>query len=147
MVINNIYKKNCAVYYKLASYYGLTETMFDILYFVRENEDCTTQAQICNNLYLRKQTVNTALKKLEKEDYIYLEKNAGNRKNKTIHFTEKGNELVKNTVDHVFEVERRAFERLSEEEKNGVLYYGLKHVNVLAEETDQFLAEENVLTE
>ena len=65
--VNNIYKKNCAVYYKLASHYGLTETMFDILYFVRENEDCTTQAQICNNLYLRKQTVNTALKKLEKE--------------------------------------------------------------------------------
>lgn len=65
--VNNIYKKNCAVYYKLASHYGLTETMFDILYFVRENEDCTTQAQICNNLYLRKQTVNTALKKLEKK--------------------------------------------------------------------------------
>lgn len=82
--VNNIYKKNCAVYYKLASHYGLTETMFDILYFVRENEDCTTQAQICNNLYLRKQTVNTALKKLEKEGCIYLEKDVGNRKNKTI---------------------------------------------------------------
>lgn len=27
---NRIYKKNCAVYYKLASHYGLTETMFDI---------------------------------------------------------------------------------------------------------------------
>ena len=69
--VNNIYKKNCAVYYKLASYYGLTETMFDIIYFVRENENCTTQAQICNNLYLRKQTVNTALKKLETKKYHY----------------------------------------------------------------------------
>ena len=145
--VNNIYKKNCAVYYKLASYYGLTETMFDILYFVRENEDCTTQAQICNNLYLRKQTVNTALKKLEKEGCIYLEKDVGNRKNKTIHFTEKGNELVRNTVDHVFEVERRAFEKLSEEEKKGVLYYGLRHVNVLADETEKFLTEEKNLTE
>lgn len=125
-------KRNACRLFLYLDHYGLTETMFDILYFVRENEDCTTQAQICNNLYLRKQTVNTALKKLEKEDYIYLEKDAGNRKNKTIHFTEKGNELARNTVDHVFEVERRAFERLSEEEKNGVLYYGLKHVNVLA---------------
>ena len=74
---NRIYKKNCAVYYKLASHYGLTETMFDILYFVRENEDCGTQAQLCNNLYLRKQTVNSALKKLEKEGYIYLAKDRG----------------------------------------------------------------------
>lgn len=145
--VNSIYKKNCAVYYKLASHYGLTETMFDILYFVRENEDCFTQAQLCNNLYLRKQTVNTALKKLEKEGYIYLAKDAGNRKNKTIHFTEKGEILARNTVDHVFDVERRAFERLSDTERNGVLYYGLKHIDVLAEETNQFLADEKALTE
>ena len=87
------------------------------------------------------------LKKLEKEGCIYLEKDVGNRKNKTIHFTEKGNELVRNTVDHVFEVERRAFEKLSEEEKKGVLYYGLRHVNVLADETEKFLTEEKNLTE
>lgn len=59
----------------------------------------------------------------------------------------KGNELVRNTVDHVFEVERRAFEKLSEEEKKGVLYYGLRHVNVLADETEKFLTEEKNLTE
>ena len=29
--VNNIYKKNCEVYYKLASHFGMTETMFDIL--------------------------------------------------------------------------------------------------------------------
>ena len=137
--VNRIYKKNCAVYYRLASHYGLTETMFDILYFVRENEDCGTQAQLCNNLYLRKQTVNSALKKLEKEGYIYLAKDGGNRKNKTIHFTEKGEELVRNTVDHVFDVEKKAFERLNAEERERVLYYGLKHIQVLEEVTDEFL--------
>lgn len=136
---NRIYKKNCAVYYKLASHYGLTETMLDILYFVRENEDCGTQAQLCNNLYLRKQTVNSALKKLEKEGYIYLAKDGENRKNKTIHFTEKGEELVRNTVDHVFEVEKKAFERLTAEEKERVLYYGLKQIQVLEEVTNEFL--------
>ena len=30
--VNNIYKKNCEVYYKLASHFGMTETMFDILF-------------------------------------------------------------------------------------------------------------------
>lgn len=136
---NNIYKKNCAVYYKLASHYGLTETMFDILYFVRENKAGYTQAQICENLYLRKQTVNSALKKLEKEGYIYLAKDAGNGKNKTIHFTEKGEELARNTIDQVYEVEKRAFERLSPEERWGVLYYGLKQIEILEEETDRFI--------
>ena len=35
----------------------------------------------------------------------------------------------------------------SEEEKKGVLYYGLRHVNVLADETEKFLTEEKNLTE
>lgn len=60
--VNNIYKKNCEVYYKLASHFGMTETMFDILYFVRENDGGYTQAQLCESLHLRKQTVNSALK-------------------------------------------------------------------------------------
>ena len=123
---NRIYKKNCAVYYKLATNYGLTETMFDILYFVRENVDCSTQAQLCSNLYLRKQTVNSALKKLEKEGYIYLSKKSGNQKNKTIHFTEKGEE-------------RRAFERLTEEERRGILYYGLKQIETLEKEAETYI--------
>lgn len=139
---NRIYKKTCAVYYKLATNYGLTETMFDILYFVRENVDCSTQAQLCSNLYLRKQTVNSALKKLEKEGYIYLSKESGNQKNKTIHFTEKGEELARNTVDHVFEVERRAFERLTEEERRGILYYGLKQIETLEKEAETYIQKE-----
>ena len=68
--VNNIYKKNCEVYYKLASHFGMTETMFDILYFVRENDGGYTQAQLCESLHLRKQTVNSALKKLEKDGVI-----------------------------------------------------------------------------
>ena len=58
--VNNIYKKNCEVYYKLASHFGMTETMFDILYFVRENDGGYTQAQLCESLHHRTQTVNSA---------------------------------------------------------------------------------------
>lgn len=92
--VNNIYKKNCEVYYKLASHFGMTETMFDILYFVRENDGGYTQVQLCESLHLRKQTVNSALKKLEKDGVICLSQDSGNKKSKTIHFTEKGKELA-----------------------------------------------------
>lgn len=113
--------------------------MFDILYFIRENEGSYTQAQLCSTLCLRKQTVNTALKKLEKDGYIYFAKDTENKKNKTIHFTEKGESLAKDTVDHIFEVEKQAFEKLTEEERKGVLYYGLKHIEALEEKTEKFL--------
>lgn len=137
--VNNVYKKNCEVYYKLASHFGMTETMFDILYFVRENDGGYTQAQLCDSLYLRKQTVNSALKKLEKDGVIYLSQDSGNKKNKTIHYTEKGRELARQIVDPIFELEKRAFERLTPQERKGVLYYGRRHIDVLEDETKKLL--------
>ena len=137
--VNNVYKKNCEVYYKLAAHFGMTETMFDILYFVRENDGGYTQAQLCDSLYLRKQTVNSALKKLEKDGVIYLSQDSGNKKNKTIHYTEKGKELARRIVDPIFELEKRAFERLTPQEREGVLYYGRRHIDVLEDETKKLL--------
>ncbi len=46
---------------------------------------------------------------------------------------------MRNTVDHVFEVEKKAFERLTAEERERVLYYGLKQIQVLEEVTNEFL--------
>ena len=47
--------------------------------------------------------------------------------------------MAKDTVDHIFEVEKQAFEGLTEEERECVLYYGLKHIEVLEEKTEKFL--------
>ena len=137
--VNNIYKKNCEVYYKLASHFGMTETMFDILYFVRENDGGYTQAQLCESLHLRKQTVNSALKKLEKDGVICLSQDSGNNKSKTIHFTEKGKELAQSTVDPIFELEQRAFKRLTSQERENVLYYGYRHIDILEDEMKKLL--------
>lgn len=64
--VNNIYKKNCEVYYKLASHFGMTETMFDILYFVRENDGGYTQAQLCESLPSQKADSKQCIKKAGK---------------------------------------------------------------------------------
>lgn len=108
--VNNIYKKNCEVYYKLASHFGMTETMFDILYFVRE-----------------------------KDGVICLSQDSGNKKSKTIHFTEKGKELAQSTVDPIFELEQRAFKRLTSQERENVLYYGYRHIDILEDEMKKLL--------
>ena len=50
---------------------------------------------------------------------------------------------MRNTVDHVFEVEKKAFERLTAEERERVLYYGLKQIQVLEEVTNEFLQDKS----
>lgn len=62
-----------------------------------------------------KQTINSALRKLETEGMVYLE--SFDRKKKKVYLTQKGRELAKDTVLQVIRVENEIFASWTEEEK------------------------------
>ena len=62
-----------------------------------------------------KQTVNSALRKLESEGIVYLEAFEGRKKK--VHLTEKGRQIAKDTVLRVIEAENEIFASWSDEEK------------------------------
>lgn len=64
-IYNGQYKESNEVYHRLARHCGLSDSAFWILYTLREAEEPVSQKQLCNELYLSKQTVNSALKNLE----------------------------------------------------------------------------------
>ena len=107
---------------------------------LREEDRPLTQTELCNTLYLSKQTVNSALKSLEADGYIRLECASGNRRNKNIYLTEAGLALARRTVDNVFKMEERAFLRLSASERAAILSLGQKHLNLLREEAGRLLS-------
>lgn len=63
-----------------------------------------------------KQTINSALRKLESEGIVYLETFEGRKKK--VHLTEKGGQLAKDTVLRVIEAENEIFASWSDEEKS-----------------------------
>lgn len=63
-----------------------------------------------------KQTINSALRKLEAEGMVYLENFEGRRKR--VYLTEKGRLLAGDTVLRVIEIENEIFASWSDEEKN-----------------------------
>lgn len=63
-----------------------------------------------------KQTVNSALRKLEAEEIVYLEAFEGRKKK--VYLTEKGRQLSEDTVLRIIKAENEIFESWSEEEKN-----------------------------
>ena len=89
-----------------------------------EEEGTLTQTGICDVLYQPKQTVNSALKKLENDGYIELETMAG-RRSKQINFTEKGSKFVDETVGKVITNEQKALLSLTLEEQE--MFIGLFH--------------------
>ena len=63
-----------------------------------------------------KQTINSALRKLESEGIVYLETVEGRKKK--VYLTENGRKLAGNTVLRVIEAENEIFASWSDEEKS-----------------------------
>ena len=139
---NGQYKEGNELYHRLARHCGLSDSAFWILYTLREAEGPVRQKQLCDELYLSKQTVNSALKNLEQAGYLRLESAPDNRKNKEIRVTPAGEELLRRTADPVFAVEERAFRRLTEEEREAILRLGRRNLDLLREEAERLLSGE-----
>ena len=127
-IYNGLQKESNQLYRLLSKHYGISDSECWILYVLREEGRPLTQTELCNTLYLSKQTVNSALKSLEADGYIRLECASGNRRSKNIHLTEAGLALAVRTVDNVFKMEERAFLRLSASERAAILSLGQKHL-------------------
>lgn len=117
---NHLYKENTAIYRDLSLRMGLTESTFWILYTLREEEAAVTQSDMCAILGYPKQTVNSALKKLEQEGLLTLSGGRG-RGGRPICLTQAGVELARQTVDFAIEAEQKALLDLSGEEQARLL--------------------------
>ena len=141
-IYNGQYKESNEVYHRLARHCGLSDSAFWILYTLREAEEPVSQKQLCNELYLSKQTVNSALKNLEEGGYLRLESAPNNRKSKEIRLTPSGEELMRRTVDPVFAMEERAFLRLSPQQRQALLELNEALLEALRRESSVILNSE-----
>lgn len=113
--LNTVWKENSDIYRRMAKIIGLTETELWILYTLRVEPGEITQSRMCEFLHEPKQTVNSALKKMEASGLLVLE-SGQNRRAKTIRLTETGLRLAQKTVDRVWQTETLALSQFSEED-------------------------------
>lgn len=96
-----------SVYHEAALKLGLSDSAMSILYAICDNgEGCLLQ-EICFYTGISKQTINSALRKLEKEGIVYLE--LLNAKSKKVYLTDKGRELAEKTAFRVLQMEDEIF--------------------------------------
>lgn len=116
---NKSFKAIDETYRNAAKQFGMSECTFWIIYTLRTEEAPLTQSEICSFQYQPKQTVNSALKKLESDGIISF--SAGSdRRNKYVALTEKGLTLAKKTVDVFAETEVEALLDMPENEQNAL---------------------------
>ncbi len=131
-----------AVYHALSLKLGLSDSAMKILYAVCDNgEGCRLQ-NISVYTGLSKQTINSAMRKLESEGIVYLE--AFNAKSKKVYFTEKGRKLAERTAYRMIQIEEEIF---ASWEKADVLKYLRLTENYLVslrEKTEQLQCEKKL---
>lgn len=110
-----------AAYHEVAFKLGLSDSAMLILYTICNNGEECLLSDITKLSGISKQTINSALRKLESEEVVYLETFSGRKKR--IYLTEKGKLLVKNTVLKVIKIENDIFASWTEEERRS--YFAL----------------------
>ena len=93
---NRLYRKYDNICHELALAAGLSDSAFQILYALCNRGGSCPLHDICSLFGASKQTINSALRKLEETHMVYLESNGGRKKKACL--TEHGREIVQHTV-------------------------------------------------
>ena len=122
---DKIRKINClsndmeAIYHQAAVKLEISDSALLILYMIHDLGDKCLPSDICRLTGISKQTVNSALRKLEADEILFLQPHNG--RTKQICLTDRGQEYISRTAAKLFEAECRALQSWSEEEIDSYL--------------------------
>lgn len=117
---DTIHRINClteeidSLYHQAALKLGVSDSALFVLYMIHLNGERCALYDIYKQSGISKQTINSAIRKLESENIVFLEKHGG--KAKIVCLTDEGRAYTKQTAGKLFEAECSAFRDWSEEE-------------------------------
>lgn len=109
-----IYREIDKVYHEMALKAGLSDSAFLILFSILELGEGCLQRDICDMLSISKQTINSSIKKLERDGYIQMKQNTG--KDKNLYLTPQGKQLAQDKILPISNIENEIFTELKQEE-------------------------------
>lgn len=120
-----------SIYHESSLKLGITDSVSKILYTICIVGNSCLLNDICKRTGLSKQTVNSALRKLEDENIIYLE--AVNGKSKKVCLTENGITFSQKTAWQIIKMENDIFDSWSHEDVKKYLELTEKYLSSLKE--------------
>lgn len=112
---NNILGTINSAYHEAARKMNLTDSELDILYVFDAHDGSCNQSALYKESAQTKSTVNSSVKKMEKEGYLTLSPGTG--RNTCVTLTEKGLDLMNHTVHRVMKFENDVYESWSPEDQ------------------------------
>ena len=113
--LNKNYNELNGLYHDISMKLGLSDSESMVMYMLYDIQEPLTQSDIVKATGLSKQTLNSAIRKLEKEGIIILEKS------KKIVMTDKGQVLIEQKMKPLVDMEDRVLASWTEEDRRKYL--------------------------
>ncbi len=118
---NHVNKEIIDIYHDVSTCFQMSHSMFEIFYSIFELGEGCRQKDICNVCFLSKQTVHSAIRKMEEEGYLTLV--SGKGREKQIYLTEKGQHFTEENLMPIIQSENDTFYHMEEEKRQVLLKY------------------------
>lgn len=118
-----------SLYHEAAVKIGVSDSVLNILYTLCEKENRCFQSDIFKLTGMSRQTINSAIRKLEKDGIVCLEQGTG--RNTIVCLTEKGKLFSKENVFPLFEIENKIWSEWTAEEQKQYLALTQKYRDAL----------------
>ena len=133
---NALFSEAQAVYHEYAVRQGISDSVSSILYAIFFRGGCCPIARLCMDTGLSKQTIHSALQKLEREKLLYLEALDG--KAKQAHLTDSGMRYAAAKVQPLMEMEDSILCSWQEEELDQYIRLTERFLKTLKEKVEEF---------
>ncbi len=125
-----------SLYHEAAVKMGVSDSIMNILYVICENGTRCFQSEISKLTGISRQTINSAIRKLEKDGIVYLEQGQG--RNTIVCLTEKGEKFSSERISPLFEIENKIWNEWTAEEQQQYLVLTQKYRDALKKYMNEF---------
>ena len=126
-----------ALYHEAAVKMGISDSVQNILYVLCEKNGRCLQSEISKLTGISRQTINSAIRKLEKENVVYLEQGKG--RNTILCLTEKGKKFSSEKIMPLHEAENKIWNEWTAEEQQQYLTLTKKYRDGLKKHLEAML--------
>ena len=118
-----------SLYHEAAVNAGVSDSVQNILYVICEKDGRRLQSDISKLTGISRQTINAAIRRLERDGIVYLEQGSG--RNTIVCLTEKGKHFAQEKIYPLYEIENRIWSEWTEEEQQQYLMLTQKYRDAL----------------
>ena len=133
---NSISGRISGIYHEAALKMGISDSERDILYVLCNYGSGCNQSALYKETGMTRSTVNSAIRKLEKEGILYL--TPGKGRNTCVVLTTKGENYISETVGKLIEIENKIYMAWTQAERDSFILLNQKFADELNQEIQKW---------